>query len=205
MKKLLYSVLMVLVALLMMGADCELLDFKGESFLYTVRLSHTYHITGNNANYVDSQSYNLADSLDARSIDRVAVEDVVVQNIELVFTNNNPAKDAIGFDLLTAFFIKGGETLQHVVAQLPETGTGYSTTFTEIGGDPINPFSAEGQTKLGTDPAKLDVLNAYVSTIPTNITIGTSLTGISSAARPADFFLEVTFDVQITYTGELPE
>ena len=193
-KFLLVSLTLVLLSFLLLGAKCELISWDATNLLLTVKLTEEFIVQEDDPNYTEDNFINMIEMYEEQGVDNFdRIEDVTVQNIEIIFTENN-GPDVIEFTNAYANFRKDGESIWYEIASLSD----YSNTFTNILNIPFDPFSSQSETVLGTNPTNIGILEDHISTIPPgNFWVQADMQGIGAASLPADFKMELVLTLQL--------
>ncbi len=198
-KNILISLTLVLLSFLLIGAKCELISWDATNLKLTVKLTEEFIIQGNDPNYTEDNFINMVELYAEQGVENFdRIEDVTVQNIEIIFTENN-GPDIIEFASAYANFRADGSSTWLEIASL----LSYSNTFSAILNIPFDPFSAAAGVVLGTNPANIELLEAHISTIPPgNFWVQADMDGISPASLPADFKMELVVTLQLSIKPE---
>ncbi len=200
MKKIIsYALLCFVSVFILIGAKCELISWEPVNLLVTVKLTEEFHVNRDNPNYTENNFIDIASLFEEQGVDNFnRIEEVTVQNIEIIFTENN-GKDAIEFADAYAKFRKSGESDWYEIASLSD----YSNTFSSILNVPFDPFSSAAETALGTNPANIAILEAHISTVPPgDFWIQADMLGIAAASLPADFKVDLVLTLQLSIKPE---
>ncbi len=198
-KFILYTLLCFVSVFFLIGAKCELISWEPVNLLLTVKLTEEFHVNGDNPNYTEDNFINMTSLYEEQGVDNLnRIEEVTVQNIEIIFTENN-GKDAIEFSDAYAKFRKAGEDIWYEIASLSD----YSNTFSSILNVPFDPFSSASETVLGTNPDNIALLEEHISTIPPgDFWIQADMLGIAAASLPADFKVDLVLTLQLSIKPE---
>lgn len=196
MKKLISFILLSIIAVFfLIGAKCELISWDATNLILTVKLTEEFHVNDDTPNYTEDNFIDMTSLYEEQGVDNFdRIEDVTIQNIEIIFTENN-GPDLIEFTDAYAKFRKSGEAVWYEIASL----TNYSNTFSNILNIPFDPFSSQSTTVLGTNPTNIGILENHIATIPPgDFWVRADMQGISPASLPADFKVELVLTLQLS-------
>lgn len=201
MKKIISFILLSVIAVFfLIGAKCELISWDAENLFLTVKLTEEFHVIGSEPNQHDDNVLNLSSFFEEQGVDDYSlIENVTIQNIEIIFIENNGA-DPIVFDSAYVQFSKMNPTVgPFLLASLSE----YNSTFSAIEDISFNPFSTDAQFLLGTVPTNIQILQDYVSEIPPkDFFVESDIFGLGAASLPADFKIKLILTIQLEINPE---
>ena len=186
MKKYFRIIITIFAVFALMQMSCKILSFEGNPLVVNIAIEEDFHVIGGNLSYNLNETVNLASLLEDNDISTDDIEEVVINNIQVIVSENNTVAGS-QLTLLRIFFTPAGGILASLSSPVD---------INTILNNPIDPYSTAAT--LGIDPAGVALLtDALNMSPPPTITL---MLRVDVSAAPVDFKAKVIVAFQVKYT-----